>query len=182
MPKEDRGELSVRSCRPAVTVTELVRLGLNIIIIESPIECKANASRCIVKLMPSARVRLGELLVEAQVITREQLAEMLEFQKQDGRRLGTLMVESGLVTEVQVTQVLSQQLSIPWVSLYHIDFSRQLLDLVPREVAEQYGLVPIFVRRVRGLGNALYIAMDDRRATRPRSRRLRSTRGCPFAA
>ena len=111
--------------------------------------------------MPSARVRLGELLVEAQVITREQLEEVLELQKTDGRRLGTLMVESGLVTEVQVTQILSQQLSIPWVSLYHIDFSRQLLDLVPKEVAEQYGLVPIFVRRVRGLGNTLYIAMDD---------------------
>ena len=111
--------------------------------------------------MPSARILLGELLVEAQAITREQLAEMLEFQKQDGRRLGTLLVESGLVSEVQVTQILSQQLSIPWVSLYHIDFSRQLLDLVPKEIAEQYGLVPIFVRRVRGLGNALYIAMDD---------------------
>jgi type IV pilus assembly protein PilB len=111
--------------------------------------------------MPSVHVRLGELLVEGRVITREQLAEMLELQKQDDRRLGTLLIESGLVTEVQVTQILSQQLSIPWVSLYHIDFSRQLLDLVPRKVAEQYGLVPIFVRRVRGLGNTLYIAMDD---------------------
>ncbi len=111
--------------------------------------------------MPLEHVRLGELLVESQAITREQLAEILELQKHDGRRLGTLMVESGFVTEVQVTQILSQQLSIPWVSLYHIDFSRQLLDLVPREVADQYGLVPIFVRRVRGLGNTLYIAMDD---------------------
>ncbi len=111
--------------------------------------------------MPSARVRLGELLVEAQVITREQLDEVLAIQKKDGRRLGTLMVEAGLVTEVQLTQFLSQQLSIPWVSLYYIDFSRQLLDLVPKEIAERYGLVPIFVRRVRGLGNALYIAMDD---------------------
>jgi type IV pilus assembly protein PilB len=36
-----------------------------------------------------------------------------------------------------------------------------LLDLVPREIAEQYGVVPIFVRRVRGLGNALYVAMED---------------------
>jgi len=106
-------------------------------------------------------IRLGELLVEAQAITREQLNEMLELQKTDARRLGTLLVESGLVTEVQLTQILSQQLSVPWVSLYHIDFSRQLLDLVPRDVAERYGLVPIFVRRVRGLGNTLYVAMDD---------------------
>jgi type IV pilus assembly protein PilB len=111
--------------------------------------------------MATARVRLGELLVEAQIITREQLEEMLAHQKTDGRRIGTLLVESGLVTETQVTQILSQQLSVPWVSLYHIDFSRQLLNLVPRDIAEKYCLVPIFVRRVRGLGETLYVAMDD---------------------
>ncbi len=113
------------------------------------------------KSMSSQRVRLGELLVAAQIITRQQLEGMLEVQKSDGRRIGKLLVEAGLVTETQVTQILSQQLSVPWVSLYHIDFSRQLLDLVPRELAERYNLVPIFVRRVRGLGETLYVAMDD---------------------
>ncbi len=111
--------------------------------------------------MALLRVRLGELLVEARILTREQLTEVLEQQKRDPRRLGTLLVASGLVTETQVTQILSQQLSVPWVSLHHIDFSRQLLDLVPRQLAEQFCLVPIFVRRVRGQGNTLYVAMDD---------------------
>jgi type IV pilus assembly protein PilB len=111
--------------------------------------------------MSSTRVRLGELLVEAQIITREQLEAVLQKQKSDPRRLGTLLLESGLVTEVQVTQILSQQLSVPWVSLYHIDFSSQLLDLVPEQLAKQHCLVPIFVRRVRGQGNTLYVAMDD---------------------
>lgn len=107
------------------------------------------------------RVRLGELLVEARIITREQLGEVLAKQRSDPRRLGMLLVEAGLVTETQVTQILSQQLSIPWVSLYHIDFSRKLLNLVPRELAERACLVPIFVRRIRGLGQTLYVAMDD---------------------
>jgi len=111
--------------------------------------------------MVTARVRLGELLVEAQVISREQLEEALSLQKRDGRRIGTLLVEAGLVSETQVTQILSQQLSVPWVSLYHIDFSRQLLNLVSEELAERYCLVPIFVRKVRGLGQTLYVAMDD---------------------
>lgn len=107
------------------------------------------------------RVRLGELLVAAQIITRSQLEEALELQKRDGRRLGKLLVEAGFMTETQVTQILSQQLSVPWVSLYHIDFSRQLLDLVSFELAKKCCLVPIFVRRVRGLGETLYVAMDD---------------------
>jgi type IV pilus assembly protein PilB len=109
----------------------------------------------------SGRVRLGELLVSAGILSREQLDRVLELQKSDGRKLGLLLVERGLVTETQVTQILSQQLSVPWVSLYHIDFSRQLLDLVPQELAEKHCLVPIFVRRVRGLGDTLYVAMDD---------------------
>ncbi|MBN2191962.1 MAG: hypothetical protein JW751_04035 [Polyangiaceae bacterium] len=95
------------------------------------------------------------------MITRQQLDDVLELQKRDGRRLGTLLAESGYVTETQVTQILSQQLAVPWVSLYHIDFSRPLLNLVPREIAEKYCLVPIFVRRVRGVGETLYVAMDD---------------------
>ncbi len=103
--------------------------------------------------MAAPRVLLGEMLVEAQIVSRQQLEEVLNLQKTDGRRLGTLLVEMGLVTETQVTQILSQQLSVPWGSLYHIDFSRQLLDLVPREVAERHCLVPIFVRRVRGAGS-----------------------------
>jgi type IV pilus assembly protein PilB len=111
--------------------------------------------------MTTSRVRLGELLIDAQIITREQLDTVLLQQQQDPRRLGTLLVEAGYVTETQVTQILSQQLSVPWVSLYHIDFSRQLLDLVPEELAKTHCLVPIFVRRVRGQGNTLYVAMDD---------------------
>ena len=111
--------------------------------------------------MTSSRVRLGELLIDAQIITREQLDAVLLQQQHDPRRLGTLLVEAGHVTETQVTQILSQQLSVPWVSLYHIDFSRQLLDLVPEELAIQHCLVPIFVRRVRGQGNTIYVAMDD---------------------
>src|SRR5688572_15494018 len=111
--------------------------------------------------MNTTRVRLGELLVSAQIITRQQLEDVLVLQKTDGRRIGKLLVEHGIVTETQVTQILSQQLSVPWVSLYHIDFSRQLLDLVSQELAEKYCLVPIFVRRVRGSGETLYVAMDD---------------------
>jgi len=111
--------------------------------------------------MVPARVRLGELLVEAQIVSRAQLEEILVAQKRDGRRIGTMLVDAGLVTETQVTQILSQQLSVPWVSLYHIDFSRQLLNLVSHQLAEKYCLVPIFVRRVRGLGETLYVAMDD---------------------
>ncbi|MCC7536152.1 MAG: hypothetical protein IT379_08060, partial [Deltaproteobacteria bacterium] len=101
------------------------------------------------------------MLVAANLLTPERLALALETQAQDGRRLGDIVVSEGWVTEVQLVQVLSQQLSVPWVSLHHVDFSRQLLNLVPRGLAERYCLLPIYVRHVRGVGDTLYVAMDD---------------------
>jgi type IV pilus assembly protein PilB len=105
--------------------------------------------------------RIGELLVEAGVLSQSQLEQALFAQRKDGRKLGQLLIELGLVSEVQLTQTLSRQLSVPWVSLYHVDFSRSLLNLVPREIAERYAVVPILVRRIKKQGDTLYIAMDD---------------------
>ncbi|AKT39790.1 hypothetical protein [Chondromyces crocatus] len=111
--------------------------------------------------MSTPRIRLGQLLVDARMISPEALDDVLAVQRTDGRRLGTLLVERGTINEIQLTQILSHQLAVPWVSLLHIEFSRQLLDLVPREVVERYCLVPIYVRRVRRQGDTLYVAMDD---------------------
>ncbi|MFT3768861.1 MAG: hypothetical protein QM820_25740 [Minicystis sp.] len=111
--------------------------------------------------MSTPRLRLGQLLVDAKLITAESLEEVLAAQRTDGRRLGTLLVERGLINETQLTQILSHQLSVPWVSLLHIEFSRQLLNLVPHDVADRFCLVPIYVRHVRNQGDTLYVAMDD---------------------
>jgi type IV pilus assembly protein PilB len=110
-----------------------------------------------------ARARIGELLVEAKTITQAQLDDAVALQGArtgEPRKLGQVLVELGYVTETQLTQTLSLQLAVPWVSLYHIDFSRQLLNMVPREVAERYCAVPIFVRSVKKKAT-LYVAMDD---------------------
>lgn len=107
------------------------------------------------------RILLGELLVESKVITPEQLGEVLSSPREAGKKLGQVLLERGWITEAQLTQTLSLQLSVPWVSLYHIDFSRQLLNRLSRDVAEKYCLIPIFVRHVKGQGETLYVAMDD---------------------
>ena len=109
------------------------------------------------------RPLLGELLIQAKVVNAEQLAEALAAQAGpvNEKKIGQLLIERGWITEAQLTQTLSLQLSVPWVSLYHIDFSRQLLNRVERELAERYCLIPIFVRHVKGQGETLYVAMDD---------------------
>lgn len=112
--------------------------------------------------IPLVAKKIGELLIEAHVITPEQLEHALSLQRNgDRRKLGQLLIELRIVTETQLTQGLSRQLSVPWVSLYHIEFSRSLLSFVPEDVAEKYCLVPIFVRKTRKGGETLYVAMDD---------------------
>ncbi len=110
----------------------------------------------------AGRMRIGELLVAANLITEAQLEQALQHPRKEGERLGDVLVQLGFVGETQLTQTLGQQLAVPWVSLYHVDFSRQLLDLVPRELAERYFVVPVFVRRgKKSAGETLYVAMND---------------------
>ncbi|MEQ9075750.1 MAG: hypothetical protein RLP09_17980 [Sandaracinaceae bacterium] len=109
----------------------------------------------------SERQRLGDMLVAAGLVTEEQVEEALAKQKQLGQRLGETLVSLGYVSEPQMTQIVSNQLTIPWVNLYHVDFSRELLDLVPASLAQEHSLVPVYVRNVRSQGDTLYIAMED---------------------
>jgi type IV pilus assembly protein PilB len=111
----------------------------------------------------ATKARLGALLVEAGALSAEKLRETLERQANDPRRprLGELLVEAQLIDEVKLTQILGRQLSVPWVSLRHVDFTRQLLNLVPRELAESFKVVPVYVRKLRGQGETLYVATDD---------------------
>lgn len=107
-------------------------------------------------------LRIGELLLEAGIVSPDQLAQALKAQKESpGKRVGTLLVEKGIVSETQLTQALSRQLAVPWVSLWHVDFSRKMLALVPHEIADAQCLIPVYIRKVAKQGNTLYVAMAD---------------------
>jgi len=107
------------------------------------------------------RLRLGETLVEAGVITAETLKRALDLQKERQLRLGTILLQEGFVTESQLVQALSLKLSIPWVSLWRVDIPDELLEMVPVNVAEEFFLIPIYIRTTKGGERALYVAMND---------------------
>ncbi|MBN1771000.1 MAG: hypothetical protein JXB32_07065 [Deltaproteobacteria bacterium] len=111
--------------------------------------------------MDAKRLRIGELLIEAGVLNHVQLRQALDLQKQQPRPLGQILVENRFVTEAQLIQALSRQLSIPWVSLWHVDVAPELLAIVTREEADQHHILPIYARTVRGERPALFVAMDD---------------------
>jgi type IV pilus assembly protein PilB len=107
------------------------------------------------------RERIGGMLVASGLITRAQLVEALDAQRKSRLPLGKQLVSLGHVGEAQLIQILSNQLSVPWVSMERVEFPSELLSLLPAELADRYTAMPIYVRNVRGRGETLYVAMDD---------------------
>jgi type IV pilus assembly protein PilB len=105
--------------------------------------------------------RIGELLVGAGLVSEAQLTEALAAQQHTSQRIGEVLVERGFVGELELTQVLSNQLSVAWVSLDHVDFTAEILLLVPAPVARQFRLLPVFFRVDKKREKILYLAMDD---------------------
>jgi hypothetical protein len=108
----------------------------------------------------SARAPLGQLLVQAGLVSAEALDAVLHDQPDDGRRLGEILVARGLVSDAQLTQILSHQLALPWVSLAKVSVDPPLLALVPRALAERHRIVPVYLRR-EGDRSILYVATSD---------------------
>ncbi|MFC0270172.1 GspE/PulE family protein [Metabacillus herbersteinensis] len=105
--------------------------------------------------MKQTRKRLGDLLVETELITKEQLQIALK-EKPDDQKLGDTLLQRGYITEQQLIEVLEFQLGIPHVSLYRYPFDIKLLSLVPKEVAKRNLLIPI-----KKESNKLLVAMTD---------------------
>lgn len=105
--------------------------------------------------MIQGRRRLGDLLVDAKVITEEQLQDALS-RKESGERLGDVLIRDHLVTEQTLIEVLEFQLGIPHVSLGQFPIDQDMIQLVPKEIAKRYLLVPL-----RKEKNKLFIAMAD---------------------
>ncbi|MFT4816517.1 MAG: MSHA biogenesis protein MshE [Pseudohongiellaceae bacterium] len=84
------------------------------------------------------KIRIGDLLVENDVISAKQLQSAIERQKQSGQRLGQVLVELGLVKEEQFLSYLSQQLQIPFVDLSRYNFDVSLVHRLRESYARRY--------------------------------------------
>lgn len=88
------------------------------------------------------KVRMGELLVKAGVITDDQLRRALQEQRQWGGKIGDILVRMDFLTEEVLVRALSKQLSIPRVDIPQ-RIPPAVLARVPAELAEEWEVVPI---------------------------------------
>ncbi|EIK44639.1 MSHA biogenesis protein MshE [Cellvibrio sp. BR] len=89
-------------------------------------------------LASQKRIRIGDLLVEKNIISETQLQHALQEQKLTGRKLGATLVELGYVEENALLNLLSAQLDIPFVELKQFRFDRTLVQRLPETSARRY--------------------------------------------
>lgn len=106
------------------------------------------------------RKRLGEILVEAQLIDEDILSRVLEEHTRTGVRLGSLLVHRGFVGEEDLLRCLSLQLQLDWVDFRQTQIDPLALKLVPGELAIHYGVMPVATEHSFGK-RTLVLAMVD---------------------
>ncbi|MBI4386217.1 MAG: type II secretion system ATPase GspE [Elusimicrobia bacterium] len=101
--------------------------------------------------------RLGDLMVESETISKQQLQEALDIQRKEGGKLGAILVGKDYITEEKLLQFLSQQCGISYVSLEKLGpITDDIIKLVPESIARQHVLLPI-----RKAKDKLTIAVAD---------------------
>jgi type IV pilus assembly protein PilB len=106
--------------------------------------------------MAAGAVRLGDMLVKATLITREQLNQALQQQQTSGGRIGTNLVKLGFISEDDITSFLSRQYGVPSINLSHFEIDGAVIKLIPSEIAQKHQIIPI-----NRTGNILTVAMAD---------------------
>jgi MSHA biogenesis protein MshE len=84
------------------------------------------------------RLRLGELLLKARLISQAALEEALAEQRKSGHKLGRILVDLGYVGEDQLLNLLSTQLHLPLIDLRQLRLRSDLTPLLPEALARRH--------------------------------------------
>ncbi|HYE84221.1 MAG TPA: GspE/PulE family protein [Clostridia bacterium] len=102
------------------------------------------------------RKRLGDMLIDAQKISSEQLSDALNLQKSTGKRLGEVLVSEGFIAQKEIIKLLETQLGIPQIDLKKYMIDHKSVKLVPENIARKHELIA-----VHNDGVFLTVAMSD---------------------
>ncbi|MCO4768503.1 MAG: glycosyl transferase family protein [Deltaproteobacteria bacterium] len=87
--------------------------------------------------------RLGELLMDREGLSEDQIQQALELQGATGLRLGEVFTMTGMVSTRSVADALADQLSMPVVDPDPYSIPLQLLRRVPEADSELWGVLPL---------------------------------------
>lgn len=107
-------------------------------------------------LQKRVKKRIGQILVEANMITEAELNRALKRQDANGQSLGKNLTDLGYIDGDEITQYIAEQYRIPYVSLDRYELRKDLLSIIPEHISKTYGLIPLDL-----LGDILTVGMVD---------------------
>jgi type IV pilus assembly protein PilB len=102
------------------------------------------------------RKKLGECLIQAGLITEDDLQSALAEHKRTGERLGAVLVRLNLATERQIAKALAYQLGFPYLNLAENPPDPNVVTLIAKEIALKRSCIAIRLDK-----NLLTVAMAD---------------------
>ena len=99
---------------------------------------------------------LGMSLIEAGLLTREQLDSALKIHRKSGNTLGCTLIKEGHVSEAQLLNFLESKLGFPHAILSNFVVDENALHSIPEDIARKYEIFPLI--KVK---NTLTVAMVD---------------------
>ncbi len=100
--------------------------------------------------------RIGEILLEMERISSDQLMYALKKQKETKRILGQVLLDEGFATEKDIIEVLEVQFGIPQVRLNKVNIDPEIPSLINAKMARRYSMIPIKLE-----DKVLSVAMAD---------------------
>ncbi len=102
------------------------------------------------------RKKIGECLIQAGLITEDDLNMALAEHKRTGERVGVVLVRMNLATEKQIAKALAFQLGFPYINLNENPPDPTAVVLIPKDVALKRVCVAVGLEK-----NLLTVAMSD---------------------
>lgn len=103
--------------------------------------------------------RLGDILIDAGIITEEQLSTALAVQREKGLKLGETLIDMDFTTEVEIANALHRQLNYDYVILSERRVDQEIIKLVGEEILRKHTVMPFEFKA--GYPNILRVAMAN---------------------
>ena len=100
--------------------------------------------------------RIGELLVQKNFLSQDQLERAKEETRVSGNRLGLELTKLGYIKEDDLAEVISNQYGVPSIALDDFAIDPEVIKLIPEDVAMKHTILP-----VNRAGSTLIVAMSD---------------------
>ncbi|HKU38135.1 MAG TPA: hypothetical protein VJR89_08310, partial [Polyangiales bacterium] len=110
-----------------------------------------------VELQKRKRLRIGDVLKEAGLVSDQDIEHALaEQKKRRGKRLGEVLVELGVLRERDLSATLAHKFDLPFVNLDEVAVNPAAFAVVGRELVTRFGILPLDVD-----AKSLTIAISD---------------------